>query len=449
MKRIHTEKSCLALGIGMAVLASSLLWSASVMAYDYTFSGESNTIFRARKSIDNKSIMPAYEYLRLGMTDNLSDGSGVSFYLGAWGRADLADKTSNNPEGDLQYAYLTYRAPKNNTVATIGRQFVTEGVAAERIDGLYLRSDFDYGFGASVFFGNTVLTEPIANLTPIPVTNPTYKGGSSVYGSRISHTNKKYYTIGLSALKSDYEMGGRYREEEGLDLWLRPLEQIDITGRSSYNSITKGWMESNYAVTYSPLSTLRFGADFMRINFTDYLAGVTTSALSAINPVWKSNEKLTALGTSAAYTGIKDLAVSVDYKFYTYDKSGDAAYFGGKASYALPEAFVIGGGYHRMDGGIDKLRYNEFRVFATKKIDLADLTIDATNINYDQPINGIRNSYAITGAAGYEVNKKLKLGADLEVSRNPDFNSEVRGLIKATYTFDTKLVAEGGTKSEK
>ena len=80
---------------------------------------------------------------------------------------------------------------------------------------------------------------------------------------------------------------------------------------------------------------------------------------------------------------------------------------------------------------------------------MADLTIDAININYDQRINGIKNSYAITGAAGYEVNKKLKLGADLEVSRNPDFNSEVRGLIKATYTFETKLVAEGGTKSEK
>jgi hypothetical protein len=424
----------------VAVLASSLLWSTPLIAYDYSFSGESNTIFRMRTTIDKKNIFPAYEYLRLNMTDNRSDGSGVSFYLGAWGRADLADKTianSNNPEADLQYAYLTYRAPKNNTAVTIGRQFITEGVAAERIDGLYLRNDFDYGIGASAFFGNSVISEP------------TYQGGTLIYGTRISHTNKKYYTIGLSALKSERENDSRFREEEGLDLWLRPLEQVDVTGRSSYNSITNGWMEYSYGVTISPASTFRFGADFSRINFKDYLASVTTSALSLLNPVWKNNEKQTIVGISAAYTGIKDLTVAADCKFYSYDQLGDATYFGGKASYSLPEAFVVGGSLHRMEGEADKLRYVELRTFASKKIGHADLTVDVININYDKEINGIRNSYAVTGAAGYEVNRKLKVGADFEYSRNPDFDREVRALVKATYTFDTKFAAEGGTKSEK
>ncbi|MEI7815739.1 MAG: hypothetical protein WCI45_00985 [Desulfuromonadales bacterium] len=447
MKHIHTNKSSLALGVGVLALASSLLWSIPAMASDYTFSGESNTIFRARKTIDNKSIMPAYEYLRLSMTDNLSDGSGVSFYLGAWGRADLADKSgSNNPEGDLQYAYLTYRAPKNNTVGTIGRQFISEGVAAERIDGLSLRSDFDYGFGASAFFGNSVNTEPLSD--------PKYQGGTIIYGARVSQTNKKYYTVGLSALKSERpENGSYYREEEGLDLWLRPFDQVDITGRSTYNSTTNGWMENSYALSYAALPTLRFGADFAHINFKDYLAGVTTSALSIynplINPSSNNNEKQNAVGTSVSYTGIKNLTVAADYKFYSYMQSGDASYFGGKASYALPESFVVGGALHRMEGYIERLRYVEMRGFASKKMGHADLTIDAININYDKAVNGIRNSYALTGAAGYEVNRKLKVGADIEVSRNPDFNSEVRGLLKATYTFDTKLVAEGGTKSEK
>jgi len=432
------KKNCLVLGAGLAVFASSLLWSTQINAYDYSFSGESNTIFRMRTTIDKKNIFPAYEYLRLNMTDNRSDGSGVSFYLGAWGRADLADKsTSSSTDGELQYAYLTYRAPKDNTSVSIGRQFISEGVAAERIDGLYLHNDFEHGIGASAFFGNSVITEP------------TFQGGAVVYGARISQTDKKYYTVGLSALKSDREDDTQFREEAGLDLWVRPLKQVDVTGRSTYNSLTSGWMENSYAVSYSPQSTLRFGADFSRINFKDYLTSVTTSALSLNNSVWNSNNRMTSTGVSANYTAIKNLTVAADIKLYSYDQSGNATYFGGKASYLLPETLVVGGGLHRMDGGEDKLRYTEFRAFASKKISHADLTIDFINVNYDNKINGISNSYAITAAALCEVNRKLKVGADLEYAKNPDFDSEVRALVKAIYTFDSKFTAEGGTKSEK
>jgi hypothetical protein len=438
LKRNFTKKSCLTLGAGVVALASTVLWSSPLIAYDYSFSGESSTIFRMRTTIDKKNIFPAYEYLRLNMTDNRSDGSGVSFYLGAWGRADLADKSSsNNPEGDLQYAYLTYHAPKNNSIATVGRQFISEGVAAERIDGLYLRTDFDYGIGAAAFFGNSVITEP------------TYQGGTVVYGTRISQTHKKYYTVGASILKSDRENDSRYREEAGLDLWLRPLQQVDITGRSTYNSMTSGWMENSYALSYAPLPTLNLGTDFSHINFKDYLYGVTTSALSITNPIWKSNEKQTAVGVNAAYSAIKNLNVAADYKFYSYDQSGDASYFGGKASYSFPEALMVGAGLHRMEGAVDRLRYVEFRTFAAKKFGHADVTVDFININYDKSINDITNSYAVTGACGYEVSRQLKVGADIEYSRNPDFDREVRALVKATYSFDTKFAAEGGTKSEK
>ena len=51
--------------------------------------------------------------------------------------------------------------------------------------------------------------------------------------------------------------------------------QLDLTGRSTYNSITSGWMEHSYAASYAPLTTLRLGADYSHINFKDYLASVT------------------------------------------------------------------------------------------------------------------------------------------------------------------------------
>jgi hypothetical protein len=253
----------------------------------------------------------------------------------------------------------------------------------------------------------------------------------------------------LSALRSDYEDDTRFREEVGLDLWARPLAQIDVTGRSAYNALTEGWMEHSYAVAYAPTSTLRFGADFSRINFHDYLASVTTSALSLMNPIWKDNEKQTAIGTSVGYTGVSNLRLSADFKFYSYSQSGDAGYFGAKAAYSFPEELVVGCAIHRMRSEFEKLRYMEYRAFATKKLGHADFTLDATNVNYDKSINGVSNSYTVTGAAGYELNRKLKLGADLEYSKNPDFDKEVRALVKATYTFDSKFAAEGGTKSEK
>jgi len=423
-------------------MALSLLWAAPLIASDYSASGELNTIFRMRTTIYDKNIYPLYEYLRLNMTNNLSNGAGLSFSAGAWGRADLGDKsTANSTDGDLQYAYLTYRVAKNNAEATVGRQFISEGVAAERLDGLSLRSDFLYGFSASAFVGNAVVTEPLPDLL--------YQGGTLIYGARLAQSNKKYYTVGLSALKGDRDGNSKYREEEGIDIWLRPLDQIDLTGRSTYNSITKGWMENSYALTYSPQPTLRFGADYSNVSFKDYLYNVTTSALSIQNPIWKFNEKQTAIGSSVAYTGIKNLMVAGYYKFYSYDKSGDASYFGGKTSYSFPDSLTLGGGLYRMQGDSDRLRYYEYRAFASKKIGSTDLTVDAINVNYDKSLNGISNSYTFSGTAGYEFSRKFKAGATIEYSRNPDFDQDVRALVMATYTFDTQFTATKGTTSEK
>lgn len=445
MKNHQKEKSgCFCRNLlrvtGGALAVSSMMLATPLMAADYSFSGESNTIFRMRTTIDKKDIYPAYEYLRLNMTDNRSDGSGVSFYLGAWGRLDLADKSTDKySDADLQYAYLSYRAAKNNTVVNLGRQFVSEGVAAERLDGLYLRNDFAAGISAAAFAGKSVITEP------------DYKGGNFVYGARLSQGMPKYYSVGLSALKSESDDKTRYREEEGLDIWIHPLKQVDLTGRTSYNSITGGWMEHTYTLSIIPLENLRISADISNINYKDYFFNVTTSALKLISGsigIIDPNEKLLTAGAAVAYNPIKNLTIAGDYKNYNYDVAGSADYYGGKLTYSLPESFAAGFGAHRMEGTSDRLRYSEYRLYASKKLGHADLSADLINVSYDKSINGVRNSYAVSGSAGYEFHPKLKVGADLEYSKSPDFDNEVRGLVKFTYLFDTKR-SEGRGKSEK
>ncbi len=428
-------------GVVAFALASSFL-ATPLMAGDnsatkYSLSGELDTTFRMRTTIDKKTLLPIYEYARLDLTNNLSHGAVASFYLGAWGRADLADKSGNNfTDGDLQYAYLSYRAALNNTIINLGRQFVTEGVATERVDGFYLRSDFAAGFGSSVFAGAPVISEP------------DFKGGKVLYGTRISQTNKKDYTLGLSVLKSERANKSIYREEEGLDVWLHPMEQVDLSGRSTYNSLTEGWMEHAYVLSVSPLEKIRLSVDVSQINYHDYFFNMTTTALSFINRPIDPNEKLFAGGVTISYLPIKNLTISTDYKSYNYEIAKNADYFGGKASYTVPQSFAVGFGAHRMDGRIARLRYTEYRGYVSKVVGHASVALDVTNVGYDAAINGVKNSFAVNGSTGYELNEKLKIGASMEYLQSPDFDNEVRGLVNATYIFDTKRV-KGGGKNEK
>ena len=438
MKSTHTRKSRIASSLVGIMAVASLLAGAPPEAHAVSVSGQSDTIFRLMESpVGKKNLDPLYEYLNLSLTDFDKDGR-VSFYFGGWGRLDLADRSSDKYYNqDLQYGYLNYRAKKNNLVLNLGRQFVTEGVAAERIDGIYLRSDLAAGFGASAFAGSPVGTEP------------SFRGGGFTYGGRISHSLPKYYAVGVSALQT-IDNGGRFREEEGVDLWLHPFSQIEVVGRSSYNSITSGWMEHAYTLSLSPVEMVRVNVEMSRVNYRDYFHQVTTSALSFTNGILDPNEKVLTLGGSVDFTPIKHLTLSLDCKHRDYEVAGEADYFGGKAAFSLPQSFSTGFAMHRMDGKQDRLKYDEYHVYASKKIGKADVTADYFTVFYDQAINGVRNAYAVTAAAGYELTEELRLAADVDFGRNPDFSNEVKGFFKVTYAFDTsKHGAEGRGKSEK
>lgn len=419
---------------GLALL-SLLALASPLLAADFSVSGESTTILRMRTTTDDRNLYPVYEYLRLGMTNRLADNSTVAFHVGAWGRLDLADKTTDRyTDKDLQYAFLSYRAAKNNTVLNLGRQFISEGVAAEKVDGLYLRHDFIAGFGASAFVGSPVLTETATT------------GANLIYGARISHSVPKYYTIGFSALKNEASGTAQYREEQGIDLWLHPEEQLDIAGRSTYNSITNDWMEHAYVLTLAPADKLKISGTVTFINYKDYFHNVTTKAFDT--PGFRAGETLVATGIGLSYAFPKEINFAVDYKNYNYDIAGSADYYGGKLTVALPGAVAAGASVHRMEGAENRLQYNEYRLYALKKMKHADISADIFAVRYDKPVNGIRESLAASCSGVYEINEQMKVGADIEFARNPEYYRELRGLVKFVYAFDTKQ-AEGRDKREK
>jgi hypothetical protein len=410
---------------GSLIASCSLLIFSQLAANATTISGDSTTILRMRESTGERDLYPLYEYLHLAGTDAGKNGA-VSFFLGGWGRADLGDEsTHERTNGDLQYGFLSYRSNRNNLLFNAGRQFVAEGVASEKIDGLYLRSDLAAGFTAAAFVGSPVVTEP------------SFTGGDTIFGARLAHSAANFYTLGVSFLQNR-SGGGRLREEEGIDLWLHPVQQIDIAGRSSYNSLTDGWMEHSYTASLTPMDALRVSASLEKINYRDFFHHVTTSALSLTNGILSPNEESLMLGGSVGFTPTKSLALSGEYKRFNYDIAGDADYYGANLSVSTPTRLSAGASFHRMDGSNSRFQYNEFRVYATQKMGAADLTLDFIDIDFDHAINGRKNTYSLAAAAGYDVSKDLRVAADLDYQRSADFDHEFRGLVKMVYAFDSE-----------
>lgn len=397
--------------------------------------GDSTTVLGPiRETTDDQHLWPLYEYLHVGASMPCPNGV-CSFYAGGWGRADLGDEsTHQRTNGDLQYGFLKYQASKSNAEVILGRRYISEGVASDNMQGLYLRSDLAYGFTVAGYVGEPVTTEP------------NFKGGDIMYGGRLAHFVPNLYAMGFSYLKSN-ENDQNLRELEGIDVWIHPLSMVDVTGRSTYNSLTNGWAENAYTATINPLDFLRVSANLQQLNYKDYFQQVTTSALSITpNGFLNPDESVLSLGGMVGCTVLKNINLSADYKHYNYEKAGDANYYGGGIAYSHPDYVSAGFNYHRMNGASERFRYDQYHAYVSKQLGPADFTLDFFDVNYDNGIysNGVKNTWSVTAAAGYAFTKNLKVAADIDVSRSSEFVNGVEGLLKVTYAFGSK-----GGQSEK
>jgi hypothetical protein len=423
--------------IRRAAAAAVLLLLAAFPRYgsaEVKISGHSATYMQSRETVNGSNLLPIYEYLDLSV-QNLGSES-VSVHFGGWLGYDLKDDSFGKDKkkgSDLQYGYLSYRTKDHNAFVNLGRVMVFEGVAAERVDGIHARTDLMKGFGISAFGG-----APVETGTDLA-------GNSSIYGGRLSHQYEGLYTIGVSYLNENKDSNenknsNTWRREGGIDLWVRPMNKVELNGKSSFNFQTVGWMEHSYYLMLGPFDKLRVNTEATWISYEDYFAS-TTSSVFKLTPggILDPKEKVNILGPELFYAINNNWAVSADYKKYTYDIAGSASYYGAKATYAMPKSYNAGISIHKMDGDIDRLKYDEYRIYASKKIDKVDVAVDLLDVKYKEPINDVTNAYSATLAAGYELTQKLRLGADLEYAKNPDFDKDVRVFLKLNYRFDAEL----------
>ncbi len=414
-------------------LALPILLSLPGTSQAVSLSGNSSTYLLSSQAENGTKELPLYEYLNMSVRD--AGAETVSFQFGGWLRYDLKDNTAetgmSRSANDLQYAYLSYRGKTANATVNLGRVMVFEGVAAERVDGIYARTDLVENFGVSAFGGNPVETGTDTS------------GSNSIYGARISHRIPGVYQIGLSYLKEEKDSAD-FRKEEGVDLWLQPVTGVQLMGKSKYNAMTSEWSDHNYVLSLGPFYKVRLDTEFTAVNYKDYFASATTGVFRFDPAVIDPNEKIQTLGEFVSYDVNDNLSVSARYKSYTYDIAGDAKYYSGSARYRAAEGWGAGASLGRMAGAVPRLKYKEYRVYGYGKMGKADATLDYLLVNYDEAFNLIRAAQSVTLAAAYELTEQLKVGADVEYAKNPDFDKDIRAFFKLMYGFDFASGTKGG-----
>lgn len=385
---------------------------------------------RSIPGFKDETVVPATQFLGVDL-DKLGDGN-LSFHLYGWGRADLADKSTEggSTDGDLSYAYLAYRLPKADGQIKLGRFYVFEGIAAEHVDGVSARTDLGAGFNVSAFGG-----------APVRLNMSDRNKGDYVVGGRLGFRVPGILEIGAAALREgNIDTGPAtdlkdYRQLVGGDVWLAPFKAVELRGHSSYNTATEGFAEHSYLLLVQPHKTFSVSAEYNDYRLRDYLA--TSNLRSLFNP--DRDDKLRSYGASATWTVAKPVEVSADYKRINYDRAerGNTNRFGGDVRLTLADRKVRSGvSYHRADSDTDAVNsYHEVRGWCLYDAAKYFTSIDAIGHIYDNSIDTKDTAFELIGSLGYRIVPSLALSGDISYGENPRMDSELRGVVRLSWNF--------------
>jgi len=401
--------------IPVSILLAIILFPISALSAD--ISGKSQTMLNARENIFKERIYRIYEYVDLSFT-NAGD-KGISLYASGWGRYTLDGPVDGDRiEGELSYAYVAVPVNSINSRVSLGRQFVFAGAASEQIDGIHISTQAG-GFSASLFGGSP------------PELDMDNRGGDAIYGGRLSHHLKGKYEVGASYLKEDND-GSDFREEYGVDLWLKPLSRLSLNGMSSYNMVTSGWMEHTYRLTFSPSDSMRIHGEISQIDYAHFFNSTTSAAFSTL---WLNPDESVNSGTVGMEFSLNSsITLSARYRMLDYQLSGSAGSFGAGITYA-GENKLAGLSIDRAEGDTDVLRYTMYRAYGSYTRRNADITADLSTVDYDLKSAGIGRTLSATGALGYQPLKDLRASLEVTYEESPLFTSETRAMMKLNYRF--------------
>jgi hypothetical protein len=407
----------------------------------------STTLFRfeekALPGFSKQTVVPATEFLGADL-DKLADGN-LSFHLYSWGRVDLADKSTNekDTDGDLAYAYVSYRFPKANGELKAGRFSINEGVAVEQIDGVSARADLQKGFTLSMYGGRPVHLDWNNN-----------NKGEYILGGRGSWRWKGILEVGVSGLQEGNAplalgTGKDDRQLVGGDIWLSPIRAAELAGHTSYNAATGGVAEHSYLLTVRPHKLVTVTGSFNEQHFKNYFT--YSSIRSLFNP--NNGGELKSYGLGVTVVPITLLEATVDYRHFdrssdvSTDSNGSSNRYGVEARVTmLDKKLRAGAAYHRADGASNFNSYDELRGFCLYDVSRYVGSVDVIGQFYKNSISTKKEAFELIASAGYRILPELALSGDISYGQNPQFNDELRGVLRLTYNYNSAAASKGAKK---
>ncbi len=428
----------------------------------------------AEGSVDSTTIMRFQQEAQSPVPDSgtrglapLTEFLGVDYSSGnfsvhayGWGTAQLGDPkptTDGNEtlQGSLNYGYLQYRFDQANARARAGRIFINEGVVNEQVDGASFRTDLPYGFGFSAFGGATVHT------INIPHANSDGKG-DGIAGGRLNYRLAGKLELGLSGVTESKRpvqptgtptvLQGAYGSHRliGADVWLSPLNMVQLSGHSSYNTQTDRFAEHSYLLQLTPLKNLVLAGSYDHHRDRDYF--YSSALFSGTDFLKNLSQESRVLGGSATYT-IQKVEISCDFKDYRRD-IGEAERFGGELrGYFADNSVRSGFGYHYLRAGSEFAvvpnvpntsgSFHELRGWAMHETKGYFASLDLIGYLFDKPVENRDSAWEAQGSLGYHLTTDLALSGDLSYGQNPQYRDDFKGLVRLTYNL---TAGKGATK---
>ena len=235
----------------------------------------------------------------------------------------------------------------------------------------------------------------------------------------------------------------------GGDIWFSPHRMVELIGHSSYNTETDGVAEHSYLLNVKPIKDLVLTGEFneYRDRSLFFNSIIFASMLSNLN------DRSRSIGGRASYELNKMIELSGDFKHYTRE-IGKADRFGGDLRLTLlNKALRSGIGYHYLRSGQNFAiipsanasgSFHEVRGYAMHDTKGYFAALDAIGYFFKKNINDRSSAWELTGSLGYHITPALALSGDLSYGQNPQFDDDLKGLLRLTYNMN--YTAKGGPK---
>lgn len=382
---------------------------------------------RDTRSEKDLKLLPFHQYLGV---DYVTDVDGLSFHGYGWGMLNLGDSNylPEENDGELLYGYLEYLHAASDTSMRLGRQHLFAGVANDSLDGVSLRAPLGANFALALYGGS-----------PVALESEDGRGGDSIIGGRIANYLPGLYELGLSYKKIRNDSIDD-AEKLGVDLSLNLPHAIGFSGFSSWNMMADSWAEHSYEMQV-PVADFQIRPFLQHFEYDAYFSTNKNSA-NPFRYLAATGEELTVVGTEVDWFGAPAYEVNLKAKNIEYElRQGSSIYISGMVIRHLEDFCQVGVELGSMDGNTSDADYLLGRAFVywnrlPQAMPMEFISADLVFVSYREKIFGQSSSTFISLGTGRTfLDKALALKFSLDYSRDPYFDTDIRSMLVAEYTF--------------